>query len=61
MGRTLGFRHSAVGHLGHVRDIPSIPGTLGWERQWDFRHSAVGRLGRVWDVPSIPGTLGWEG
>ena len=61
MGRTLGFSHSAVGHSGHVWDVPSIPGTLGWEGQWDFRHSAVGHSGHVWDVPSIPGNLGWEG
>ena len=61
MGRTLGFRHSAVGCSGHVCDVPSIPGTLGWEGQWDFRYSAVGHLGHVLDVPSIPGTLGWEG
>ena len=45
MGRTLGFRHSALGHLGHVWDVPSIPGTLGWEGQWDFRHSRSGTLG----------------
>ena len=55
------FRYSAVGHLGHVQDVSSIPGTLRWEGQLDFRHSAVGHLGHVWDVPSIPGTLGWEG
>ena len=59
------FRHSAVGHLGHVQDgsmSPAMsPGTLGWEGQWDFKHSAVGHLGHVRDVPSIPGALGWEG
>ena len=60
MGRTLGFRHSAVGRSGHVCDVPSIPGTLVWEGQWDFRHSAVGQLGHVQDVRSIPRTLQWD-
>ena len=60
MGRTLGFSHSAVGRSGHVCDVPSIPGTLGWEGQWDFRHSAVGQLGHVQDVRSIPRTLQWD-
>ena len=36
MGRTVGFGHSSMGHLGHVWDIPSSPGTLGWEGQRDL-------------------------
>ena len=32
MGRTVGFRHCAVGHLGHVQDVLSNPGTVGWEQ-----------------------------
>ena len=36
MGRTVGFGHSIMGHLGHVWNIPSSPGTLGWEGEWDL-------------------------
>ena len=36
MRRTAGFGHSTMGHLGHVWDIPSSPGTLGWDGQWDL-------------------------
>ena len=25
---------STVGHLGHVWDVPGLPGTLGWDGQW---------------------------
>ena len=43
--------HYAVGHSGHVWDVPSIPGTLGWEGQWDFRHSRSGTLGTCLGCP----------
>ena len=44
------FRYSAVGHSGHVLDVPSIPGTLGWEGQLDWD---------AWDVSGMsPAFLG---
>ena len=41
----MGFGHSTMGHLGH---IPSSPGTLGWEGQWD-----LGTL--PWDTRDMSG------
>ena len=58
MGWTLGLEPSTVGRLRHVQDVPWLPGTLGWDGQWDLQPSRVGRLGCVRDVP---GTLGWDG
>ena len=57
MGRTVGFGHSTMGHLGHVwwsRDS-------GMGRTGGFGHSTMGHLGHVWDIPSSPGALGWDG
>ena len=31
MGRTVGFSHFSMGHLGHVWDVPTTPWTLGRE------------------------------
>ena len=59
MGRTVGFGHSTMGHLEHVWDIPSSPGTLGWEGQWDLGTLAWD----TWDMSGIsqvvPGL--WDG
>ena len=58
MGRTVG-----LGRLGHVLDVPSIPGTLGWEGQldwdaWDMSGMSPAFLG-LWDgKDSWIGTLG---
>ena len=35
MGWTVGLEPSTVGHWGHIRDVPGLPGTLGWDGQWD--------------------------
>ena len=48
MGRTVGLEPSRVGHSGHVRDVPGLPGTPGWDRQ--SHH--------VRDILGISGTLG---
>ena len=36
MGWTVGLEPSRVGHSGHVQDVPGLPGTQGWDRQWDW-------------------------
>ena len=50
MGSTAGFEHSSMGHLGHVWDTPSSPGTLGWEGQCD-----LGTL--AWDTWDMSGVV----
>ena len=55
MGWTVGLEHSAVGHSGHVWDVPGMGWTLGLEP------SRVGCSGHVWDIPGLPRTLGWHG
>ena len=57
MGSPVGFRHCTVGQMGYVQDIPSHPGTLGWEGQWDSGLCALGH----WDTSSNSRTLGLEG
>ena len=57
MGRTVEFRYCAVGHLGHVQDVLSNFGTMGWEGQWNS-----GTL--QWDTKDMSGnlwTVGQEG
>ena len=36
MGWTVGLEPSRVGHSGYVWDVPGLPGTLGWDDQWDW-------------------------
>ena len=36
MGWRVGMEPSRVGHLGHVQDVPGLPGTLGWDGQWEW-------------------------
>ena len=52
---TGGLEPSTVGRLGHVWDVPGIPGTLGWDGQWDCRHLE-------WDTRDMSGmSLGFQG
>ena len=71
---TVGLEPSTV---GHIRDVPGLPGTLGWDGQWHWSHlewdtqdmsGLPGTLGlepstveHVQDVPWLSGTLGWDG
>ena len=50
MGWTVGLEPSRVGHSGHVRDVPGLPGTLGWDREWDWNPPQ-------WDTGARPGYL----
>ena len=36
MGWRVGLEPSRVRCLGHVWDVPGLPGTLGWDGQWDW-------------------------
>ena len=45
----MGFGHSSMGHMGHVWDIPSSPGTLGWGGQRDLGTLAWD----TWDMSGI--------
>ena len=53
------YSHSSMGHLGHVWDMPSSPGTLGWEGQRDLGTLAWD----TWDMSGISQVvLGlWDG
>ena len=56
MGWTLGLEPSTVGRSGQVRDIPWLPGILGWDGQWDCSHLEWD----TWDVSGV--SLGlWDG
>ena len=35
MGWTVGLEPSTEGHSVHVKDVPRLSGTLGWDGQWD--------------------------
>ena len=58
MGRSVGFRHCAVGPLGHVQDGPSNPGTMGG-RDSKMQALCSGTLRTCLGVPSKPRTVGW--
>ena len=53
----IGIRTLHSGTLsGHVRDVPWLPGTLGWDGQWDCSHLEWD----AWDVSGM--SLGfWDG
>ena len=37
----MGFKHCPVGHFGHVQDVPSSFGTVGWKGQWNVKDNQV--------------------
>ena len=52
---TVGLQPSRVGHLGCVWDVTELPGTLGWDGQWDYSHLE-------WDALDMSGmSLGFLG
>ena len=56
-GWTVGLEPFTVGRSGRIRHVPGLPGTLGWDGQWDCSHL----VWDDWDVPGLPGILGWDG
>ena len=58
MGWTVGLEPSRVRHSGHVRDVPGLPGTLGWDRQCSPQWDSWKRPGYPWASWNLDSGIG---